>query len=196
MRLMMRRHGSVGEEEEEEKDLPQSDIYFIFDGGKTGNHNEYMKPFAGRTKFRKTWLIHREEESVQQRTGKSQGLATCPLQEHLHVISASRPEVRRHYFTHFAGSSTGTLIGPVRMPPYNMTWQMQWKDKKALYGPKNLIMVGGRATDEADEDAIEEPPERRKPRTPETEEPVSSTVTPVASTKTSAKPSSCMQSWT
>ncbi len=26
MRLMMRRHGSVGEEEEEEKDLPQSDI--------------------------------------------------------------------------------------------------------------------------------------------------------------------------
>ena len=106
-------------------------------GGKTGNQFEYVKPFAGRTKVVKKYIVHKEEDSVQQRMGKSQGLASCRLEEQLLVISGQRPEVRRYSFANFAGSSVGSLIDPVVMPACSSCWQLQWKEKKQIYGAKN-----------------------------------------------------------
>ena len=137
-------------------------------GGKLGNQNDYLRPFIGRTKAVRAYIVHKSEDSVQQRTGKSQGLASCRLEEQLLIISGQRPEVRRYAFANFAGSSVGSVIGPVVMPAYSTCWQLQWQEKKQVYGAKNLIPVGGRAVN----DDIEEPMERRQPRTPETIEPV------------------------
>ena len=106
-------------------------------GGKTGNQSEYMKPFVGRTKVLRSYIVHKEEESMQQRMGRCQGLASCRLEENLLVVSGQRPEVRRYSFAHFPGSSFGSLIGPVVMPAYSSCWQLQWKEKKQIYGAKN-----------------------------------------------------------
>ncbi len=140
MRLMIRRKDGPVEEVAQDRVLPPSDIYFVFDGGKTGNHNEYMKPFIGRPKFHKNWCIYQDEESMRQRIGKSHGLAICQ-EEHLLAISANLPQVRHHYFTHFPGSLSGTMIDPVPMPAYNTVWRMQWKDRRALFGPNNMRLV-------------------------------------------------------
>ena len=140
-------------------------------GGKAGNQSDYLKPFVGRTKVVKNYFVYKEEDSVQRRMGKSQGLASLRLEEQLYVISGQRPGVRQHSFANFKGSSVGSLIGPVVVPAYSTCWQLQWKEKKQVYGTKNLIPVGGKANNIGG-DAVEEPPARRLPRTPETIEPV------------------------
>ena len=60
-----------------EDDIPENDLYFIFDSGKQGNITEFLKPFAGKQKSVQTFLVHKDEELTQNRIW--QGVGHCVL---------------------------------------------------------------------------------------------------------------------
>ncbi len=169
VRMVIARKEVSPEDDAKDASLPEGDIYFIFDGGKMGNSADYLKPFSGRNKVVKTFFLHKEEESVQTRMGKAMGIATAQLTEQLYVISASKPQCRKHSFHHFPGSSFGNTIGPISVPQYEGSWQVKWQHKKLIYSAANLVGVGGKLETQ---ETIQEPEARLKPRTADTKEPV------------------------
>eukprot|EP00975_Prorocentrum_lima_P062048 12883454-Prorocentrum_lima.AAC.1 len=61
---------------DEVRPAPPFDVYLIMDGGKTGNAQQYVKPFSGFNKMVRNIMLHREEESLRTKMGKAQGVAS------------------------------------------------------------------------------------------------------------------------
>ncbi len=138
------------------------------DGTKPGAHNELLKPFAGKDKSLKTATIIKDEDSMLDRYGKVQGVATVRLEEGLLIVSQKRLLCPRTKFRNFSGSTAGNIIGPVVMPPLEKLWEITWLRKQALYGAKNFLQGGKLGEDQ-------EELECKKfncSRTPDSKEPV------------------------
>ena len=75
--------------------------------------------------------------------------------EWAHMLAHSKiclPErVRKHY----AGTTSGDTIMGVDAADPDKDWTMSWADKKALYGKKNLIAVGGKTKGAHPDDVVE-----------------------------------------
>ena len=133
-------------------------------GGKSGNDSVYLKPFSGWKKTVTSYIVYKNEYDMRKRMGKFQGVASMRLEENLLVVSGQQREVRPYFFKHFSGSSVGSMIGPVRMPPYSRCWQLKWNDKRDVYS-QHIFCLGGKAYNE-------DPEERQHPRTRDMIEPV------------------------
>ncbi|MFM7986733.1 MAG: hypothetical protein ACKPKO_46205, partial [Candidatus Fonsibacter sp.] len=48
-------------------DIPEGDLYFVFDSGKMGNQVELLTPFTGKPKSVKTFVLWRDEDTLMQR---------------------------------------------------------------------------------------------------------------------------------
>ena len=167
-RLVELARSRVGPTEVTDEELPEGDIYFLFDGGKFGNQGELLKPFAGKPKSVKSLLLWRDEDSYHARYQRVRGVGSCQLQEGLHFVTAGLLAVRPVKFQTYRGTTAGTMMGPIIMPDSGTLWAASWPQKKDIYTPANLIPVGGRLDD--DDDA--EPASRAKARDKDTVEPV------------------------
>lgn len=152
-------------------EIPEGDLYFLFDGGRSGNQGDLLKPFHGKPKSVKTFLLWRDEASLMQRLQRVKGgVGSCRQTEQLHVVSALAPAVVPAKFQNFHGSSAGTMMGPIVLPQASTCWQATWPQKKEIFTAANLIPVGGRLEDEDDAEAQSTP--KAKPRDKDTVEPV------------------------
>ena len=166
-RLIELARGRFGQEVGDD-DLPEGDLYFVLDGGKSGNTAELLKPFANKAKTVRTFTLWRDEDSMTQRLSRVKGgIGTYRQAETLLIVSASPPALKPTKFHNYKGSTAGTMIGPIIMPPMDSLWQRSWPVKKDIFTAANLIAVGGRLGDED-----EEPTEKAKPRDKNTVEPV------------------------
>lgn len=100
------------------------------------------------------------EESITSRRKKLRGGTGSVHQiEWCHMVAHARvclPERRRK---HYGGSTSGDLIAGLEVPDLSTEWQVSWKQKKALYGKKNLIPVGGKT--KGAEEGEDDTPERK-----------------------------------
>ena len=93
------------------------------------------------------------EESLNARRKKTRGTCSLKQVELAHVLSSKRLSLPSRPRKHYPGSSTGDLIQGVALPAIAEEWMLPWKDKKALYGKKNFIPVGGKTeTDDKSSD--------------------------------------------
>ena len=107
--------------------VPEGDLYFLFDGGKSGNQADLLKPFQSKQKTVKTFLLWRDEDSVTQRLQRVKGgIGSCRQSEQLHLVCATVPAVVPVKFQNFKGSSAGTMMGPIILPDYATSWQAPW----------------------------------------------------------------------
>ena len=85
------------------------------------------------------------EESLKKRRNRVHG-GTGSLQqiEWVHMLAHSRISVPERRRKHFDGSTAGDLINGIELPELGKEWHVTWKDKKAMYGKRNLIAVGGK----------------------------------------------------
>ncbi|CAK0817571.1 unnamed protein product [Prorocentrum cordatum] len=85
------------------------------------------------------------EESLKKRRNRVHG-GTGSLQqvEWVHMLAHSRISVPERRRKHFEGSTAGDLINGIELPELSKEWHVTWKDKKAIYGKRNLIAVGGK----------------------------------------------------
>jgi len=149
-------------------DILDGDLYFVMDGGKTGNQQELLKPFASKLKSVKLFTLWRDEDSMTQRLQRVKGgIATYRQEEHLYIVSASTPALKPTKFQHYTGSTAGSMIGPIIMPSSDALWTRPWPVKKEIFTAANMIAVGGRVDDEEDDLTV-----KAKPRDKDTIEPV------------------------
>ena len=150
--------------------LSSSDVFLLMNGGKDGNHSEFLKPFAGIKKDVKNITLFRDERSSCQRLGKVQGFATLNCVETLLVVQAEKSKLKKMPYEHFPHCSThSNLLGPIKMPSFNQLWSLRWEFKMKLLGKKALQNNGGQ---EGDDDSEELDPKPNLKRTPESVEPV------------------------
>ena len=90
-----------------------------------------------------TLQVVKTEESLAKWRSRSRASTVGVKQmETAHLVSKGRislPERQRQYFT---GTNCGDTLTPVNIPAPDEVWRMSWKDKKQLFGKKNLIRVG------------------------------------------------------
>ena len=150
--------------------LSSSDIFLLMNGGKDGNHSEFLKPFAGIKKDVKNITLFKDERRSCQRLGKVQGFATLNCVETLLVVQAEKSKLKKITYEHFSSCSThSNMLGPILMPPFNRLWSLPLKFKRELLGKKALQNNGGQ---EGDDDSEELDPKPNLKRTPESVEPV------------------------
>ena len=156
-----------------------------------GKQVEWLKPFAGKPKSVKTFVLWRDEGSLMQRQLRVRGsIGTYRQEERLHIISASIPALKSMKFSNFKGSSAGSMMGPIILPPM---WSLLWPQKKILFTPANLIPVGGRA---GPDDELPEDHNPTKPRDKDTMEPIFSMLSQGASMTRCCRPSPWPGFWT
>jgi hypothetical protein len=98
------------------------------------------------------------EESIQARRRKARsGTASVHQTEWAHMLSHARVSLPERRRKNYPGSTSGDTIYGVGKPELGSEWTVTWKEKKTMYGKKNLIPVGGK-TEGADPD---DPPERK-----------------------------------
>ena len=157
---------------DDDETISDGDMFFLLDGGRQGNQHEILRPFQGKKKHVKTYVLWRDEESQLTRLQRNRGgINTCRQHETMYVVSCVTPSVKAQKFQNYKGSAAGTLIGPIVMPPQGDLWQAQWSQKKDLYLAENIIAVGGKFDDD-DDAGIEVTPTKQKARTPTSVEPV------------------------
>ena len=150
--------------------LSSSDVFLLMNGGKDGNHSEFLKPFAGVKKDVKNITLFKDERSSCQRLGKVQGFATLNCIETLLVVQAEKSKKKKVTYEHFPSCSThSNMLGPIEMPPFKQLWSLQLKFKRELFGKREPQNNGGQ---EGDDDIEELDPKPNLKQTPESVEPV------------------------
>ena len=94
------------------------------------------------------------EESVTQNRRRNQfqsGLARVPQSEWVHIVSDRKICLPSRKRLHYPGTTVGDLLSGLEVPAIEAEWHMPWGEKKAYYGKKLLVAVGGK-TDVAPED--------------------------------------------
>ena len=85
-------------------------------------------------------------DSVAARRKVVRGTLSLKQMEGANILSHNKISLPEKGWGHYPGTNQGdTLLGVV-LPPYDSTevWKLTWKQKKALYGKKHLIAVGGK----------------------------------------------------
>ena len=142
---------SVVQGREDPTSLHPGDAFFIFNGFKsidtqlTGHFSDDSgeRPKSMIKNKRTITLSYAESCLLDRRSG---GHGPVCQNEHLLVISKAPLEIPSHMPRvsrgHYQGSNLGDNIGYVTYQPWNASWQLQFGEKKALYG-KHRTDVGG-----------------------------------------------------
>ena len=127
--------------------LNEGDVYFVFDGGKSGL--DLIKAFQGKPKVVKRFTVTKDEKSVVGRLGKIAGIGNAEVSETMHVVTAMLAACKPRDYKHYAGSTASNVIGPVVMPAWHpdACWHETLAVKKEIYTSNNLIAVGGTVED-------------------------------------------------
>lgn len=140
------------------------------DGGKSGHQTELLRPFHSKKKVVKQYILIKDETSQLNRMQRARGgINTVRLHETMYVVSKQVPIMKSRPFLDYKFSSGGSVIGPIVMPPLSELWETTWQMKKEIYMAENLIAVGGKADEDDD---MDEPTVKAKPRTANVIEPV------------------------
>ena len=94
------------------------------------------------------------EESVTQNRCRNQfqtGLARVPQSEWVHIVSDRKICLPSRKRLHFPGTTVGYLLSGIEVPAMEAEWHMTWGEKKAYYGKKLLVAVGGKTEVAADD---------------------------------------------
>ena len=86
------------------------------------------------------------EESVTQNRRRNQfqsGLARVPQSEWVHIVSDRKICLPSRKRLHYPGTTVGDLLSGLEVPAIEAEWHMPWGEKKAYYGKKMLVAVGG-----------------------------------------------------
>ena len=75
--------------------------------------------------------------------------------ESAHMLAHAKISLPERSRKHYPGSTSGDTIMGVAATEAEMEWTMSWADKKALYGKKNLIAVGGKTKGASPDDVVE-----------------------------------------
>ena len=148
--------------------MDAGDIYFLLDGGMSGNVGAMLKAFNGKDKVSKTFTVLKDLASVDKRHERVRGVGNVKQTETLLVVSQNQINLPPVKYQQFTGGTNGDVIGPVVLAPPETQWQATWAEKKEIFGPDQLIEVGGKLEVDAPADLLK----RRKPRTDDTVEPV------------------------
>ena len=71
-------------------DIPEGDLYFVLDGGTTGNIIDLLKPFASKAKTVRSFTLWRDEDNMTQRLARVKGgIGTYKQGETILIVSAS-----------------------------------------------------------------------------------------------------------
>ena len=146
--------------------LDAGDIYFLLDGGMSGNVNTLFKAFQGKEKSTNKFYIVKDLKSLDARHERVRGVANIRQTETMVVMSQAQITLPPVEYNTYSGGTYGDSIGPVVLTPPEEQWRAPWGVKKKIFGPEQLIDVGGKL----DADAPE--PQRKKQRTDDTVEPV------------------------
>jgi hypothetical protein len=64
--------------------------------------------------------------------------------EMAHILTHNKICLPERPRKHYPGTNCGDVLADVKVPPPEAVWQLTWKEKKQLYGKKQLIAVGGK----------------------------------------------------
>ena len=180
------RNVNATEDNTEESLLQPGELALILDGGKTGNKSRLLAPWMANKKGKAAeqdadddaedgepltgttvpslLTLVKDEQSLQLWRHKSRNTTMSIKQvESCHVLSHNKICLPERPRKHFDGSNCGDAISGLKTPAPDKVWSLSWKDKKALYGKKMLIAVGGRSEGAGDStiikrgDAVKEP---------------------------------------
>jgi hypothetical protein len=165
--------------------LQPGELALILDGGKTGNKTKLLAPWMSSKKGKLAELdadedvdegevlgttvpslltIVKDEQSLQlwRHTSRNSTLSIKQV-ESCHILSHNKICLPERPRKHFHGTNCGDALSGLKVPSPSNVWSLTWKDKKALYGKKMLIAVGGRTEGAGDanttkrSDAAKEP---------------------------------------
>lgn len=100
-------------------------------------------------------LLIKDEKSVRDRKSKTRGAASVKQSVTMHVLSTGALNFPERQSIHFSGQTNkGTCIGPIKLRPIEDEWICTVAEKRAIYGKKIRIPVGGKVPAErrTDED--------------------------------------------
>lgn len=132
----------------------------------TGNVGTLFKAFQGKEKVSKTFTILKDLNSVDARHERVRGVGNIRQTESMLIVSQNQIVLPPVQYQTYSGGTYGDVIGPVVLTPPEQQWRTTWAEKKKIFGPEQLIDVGGKLEADAPE------PKRKKPRTDDTIEPV------------------------
>ena len=115
-----------------EGSLDAGDIYFLLDGGMTGNVGALLKQFQTKDKVSKTFTVLKDLASVDKRHERVRGVGNVKQTETLLVVSQNQINLPPVKYQEFTGSTNGDVIGPVVLAPPDTQWQATWAEKKDL----------------------------------------------------------------
>ena len=153
-------------EDAPEGSLDAGDIFFLMDGGMSGNVSTLFKAFQGKEKATKHFYIVKDLKSLDARHERVRGVGNIRQTETMIVMSQTQITLPPVDYQTYPGGTYGDCIGPVVLTPAEEQWRATWADKKKIFGPDQLIDVGGKLEADAPE------PKRKKQRTDDTVEPV------------------------
>ena len=141
--------------------IPENVVFVIWNVGKDGNDGDIQKVFcyeeeenaeggAGKKKkgvsaLKKTICkigVGYTEQSLSDRRDQIRGFGTVEQTETVYIVSGSALKVEKKARLHFKGTTAGSWIFPVSLPPYNELWQLSFGEKKKLFGDAR-VAVGG-----------------------------------------------------
>jgi hypothetical protein len=128
--------------------LCDTDLFFIADAGKPGNHPQLLGGFLDGDgnllqKQKRVWTIVYEESSCQTHKDLVRGFTTINQVESLLIISATALKLSEHARLHCPGTNRGNVIGPFTWPNAEQQWKASVSKKKEIIGTDGIILVGG-----------------------------------------------------
>ncbi len=170
--VLLARNGCPIESANDSVQLQAGEIAVLIDGGKTGNKNRLLSPWQSKDNKAKKkeddapevddvddedggagaiqsivpsiLNIVKDESSIAKWKQKVRGTLAIKQIEQAHVLSNSKLSLPERARKHYAGTNCGDSLVGVEIPSYDAIWKCKWKFKKALYGKKHLIAVGGK----------------------------------------------------
>ena len=117
-----------------EGSLDAGDIYFLLDGGMSGNVGAMRKAFNSKDKVSKTFTVLKDLASVDKRHERVRGVGNVKQTETLLVVSQNQINLPPVKYQQFTGGTNGDVIGPVVLAPPETQWQATWAEKKRSSG--------------------------------------------------------------
>ena len=90
-----------------------------------------------------------DSDSIAARRKCVRGTMSLKQTQGIHVLSQKKLSLPEKPWGDFPGTNQGDTLQGVILPPFDSkeVWNLTWKNKKALYGKKHLIAVGGKTPD-------------------------------------------------
>ena len=130
-------------------DIATSDLYFISDAGKSGNHAQLLGGFTdsqGKAVTKQKRPIHTffDEESCKEQHERVRGFATINQMETVLVVSKEILKLNEHERLHVPNATNrGNMLGPLSRPTEADQWCEKRSKKKLILGKNGIIGASG-----------------------------------------------------